>query len=312
LERRFDFEGPRLEGAAIILIAVLIVVGGLVVFSVGRISVGYVAIIVDPVFGSTNVVGNGQNAQYFVKSPWASVYKIYVATDNIHMWTDPTGQGDFPAVESLTKDGLQVNVDITVRWSIDPVFAGDLFRKYPGLDWKERAIIPIIRETIRNLLVNYTAIETIEVRGLIGPVLKEQLGFAFNEESSLQSAIVLDAVNIREIDLPLTFVEAIEKKLAAEQLAIAAEFNKTRQLVLADANAQSAIKEAEGLAQSRLLLANSTRRAIEILEANNPDIDGAEITKLYLYLETLRDIAHSGKGQFIIVPDESQYILPIP
>ena len=311
MERRFDFEGPRIEGIAVIIIALLIIAGGVVFFSIGRITVGYVAVIVDPVFGTTNVVGTGQNAQYFVKAPWASVFKIYIATDSIHMWSDATGQGDFPAVESLTKDGLKVDVDITVRWSIDPIFAGELYRRYPRLDWKDRAIIPIIRETVRNLLVDYTAIETIELRQAIGTVLKQQLREAFNSEPSLQDAITLDAVNIRKIALPTTFVEAIEKKLAAEQLAIAAEFNKTRQLVLADANAESAIKEAEGLAQSRLLLANSTREAISIIASSNPDLDSSEITKLYLYLETLRDIAESGKGQFIIVPDESQYILPI-
>jgi regulator of protease activity HflC (stomatin/prohibitin superfamily) len=121
----------------------------------------------------------------------------------------------------------------------------------------------------------------------------------------------LDAVNVRKISLPATFVEAIEKKLAAEQLAIAAEFNKTRQLVIADANAQSAIKEAEGQAESRLILANSTREAISIISSVNPELNNTEITKLYLYLETLRDIAQTGQGQFIIVPDESQYILPI-
>jgi len=311
MERRFDFEGPRIEGIAVIIIALLIIAGGVVFFSIGRITVGYVAVIVDPVFGTTNVVGTGQNAQYFVKAPWASVFKIYIATDSIHMWSDATGQGDFPAVESLTKDGLKVDVDITVRWSIDPIYAGELYRRYPRLDWKDRAIIPIIRETVRNLLVDYTAIETIELRQAIGTVLKQQLREAFNSEPSLQDAITLDAVNIRKIALPTTFVEAIEKKLAAEQLAIAAEFNKTRQLVLADANAESAIKEAEGLSQSRLLLANSTREAISIIASSNPDLDSSEITKLYLYLETLRDIAESGKGQFIIVPDESQYILPI-
>jgi regulator of protease activity HflC (stomatin/prohibitin superfamily) len=312
LERRFNFEGPRIEGIAVIIIALLIIAGGVLFFSIGRITVGYVAVIVDPVFGSTNVVGTGQNAQYFIKAPWASVFKIYIATDSIHMWSDATGQGDFPAVESLTKDGLKVEVDITVRWSIDPLYAGELYRRYPRLDWKDRAIIPIIRETMRNLLVDYTSIETIELREAIGTILEQQMISAFNNETSLQQAIVLDAVNIRRISLPTTFVEAIEAKLAAEQLSIAAEFNKTRQLVLADANAQSAIIEATGQAQGRIILANSTRDAVTIIASTNPEPDSTDITKLYLYLETLRDIAESGKGQFVVVPDESQYILSIP
>lgn len=312
MSRRFDFEGPRIEGYGVVAIVLIIAVGGILFFSVGRIGVGYVAVIVDPVFGTTSVVGTGSNAQYFIKSPWATVYKIFVATDSVHMWSDAMEVGDFPAVESLTKDGLKVDVDITIRWSITPSEAADLFRKYPGLDWKDRAVIPIIRETIRNLLVDYSAIETIELRASLGVALKTSLEKALEEESSLSNAVVLDAVNIRKITLPDNFVSAIEKKLASEQLAIAAEFNKTHLLVIADANAQSAIKEAQGLAASRLIIANATKQSIMVIAQANPEIDPAELAKLYLYLETLRDIAASGKGQFIIVPGDSPYILTVP
>jgi len=312
VERRFDFEGPKLEGYGVVVIILIIVLGGLVFFSAGSVGVGYVAIVVDPVFGSTTVVGTGGNAQYFIKAPWASVYKIYVATDGVHMWSDATEAGDFPAVESLTKDGLKVDVDVTVRWSIAPSGAADLFRRYPGLDWKDRAIIPIIRETIRNLLVDYTAIQTIEQRASLGVALMTTMEKTLEEEPSLAGAVTLDAVNIRKIALPDNFVNAIEKKLAAEQLSIAAEFNKTRLLVIADANAQSAIIEAQGMAESRLIIANATRQSLMIIAQANPEADLAELTKLYLYLETLKDIAASGKGQFIVVPDTGQYILNIP
>jgi len=312
VERRFNFEGPRIEGLSIAVIVTIIIVGGLVFLSVGNIGVGYVAVVVDPIVGSTSVVGTGSNAQYFLKAPWAGVYKIYVATDSVHMWSDAAESGDFPAVESLTKDGLKVDVDITVRWSVVPGAAADLYRRYPSLDWKDRAIIPIIRETIRNMLVNYTAIQTIELRAALGVALTTSLERALREESSLSSAVALDAVNIRKITLPDNFVNAIEKKLASEQLAIAAEFNKTRLLVIADANAQSAILEAKGMAESRLIIANATRQSLVTIAQADPDLDPAELAKLYMYLETLRDIAASGQAQFIVAPETSQYILNIP
>lgn len=310
MERRFRFEGPRFEGAGVVALVIIVVAGGLLFFGVGRIGVGYVAVVVDPVFGSTNAVGTGNNAQYFIKAPWASVYKIYVATDSVHMWSDITEAGDFPAVESLTKDGLKVDVDVTVRWRIDPRGVADLFRRYPTLDWRHRAIIPIIRETIRNLLVDYTAIQTIEQRANIGMMLRAQLEEAFSQEPSIGDAIILDAVNIRKIALPVNFVDAIEKKLAAEQLSIAAEFNKTRLLVIADARAQSAVKEAEGVAQSRLIVANATKEALLAIAEIDPSIDLNELTRLYLYLETLSGIAETGKSQFIVVPEATQLIIP--
>jgi regulator of protease activity HflC (stomatin/prohibitin superfamily) len=312
VDRRFEYEGPRIEGGSVAVIVLIIMLGGALFLSISNIGVGYVAVVVDPIFGSTSVVGTGSNAQYFLKAPWASVFKIYVATDSVHMWSEAEEEGDFPAVESLTKDGLKVDVDITVRWSIAPGAAADLFRRYPAMDWKDRAIIPIIRETIRNMLVDYTAIQTIELRATLGVALATSLERALQDEASLSNAVALDAVNIRKITLPDNFVNAIEKKLAAEQLSIAAEFNKTRLLVIADANAQSAIIEAQGMAESRLIIANATRLSLDIIAQASPGTDLDELTRLYLYLETLKDIAASGNAQFIVAPDASQYILNIP
>jgi len=206
-----------------------------------------------------------------------------------------------------------VDVDITVRWRVLPSGVVDLYRRFPGLDWKDRAIIPIIRETVRNLIVDYTAIETIETRGVIGTQLVKDLGKVFEAESSLQGAVLIDAVNLRRITLPDKFVNAIESKLAAEQLAIAAEFNKTKILVLANASAVSQRIRAAGIADSKLIIANATKEAIEVITFQLPETDLTQITNLYIYLETLRDIAESGKGTFIIAPgDSEQFIIPVP
>lgn len=313
MERRY-FEGrPRIEGAGAVAVVLIIIVGGILVFSVGRVGVGYVSVIVDPVFGTTSSVGDGANARYFFKPPWASVFKVYVATDSINMWTEQAATGDFPSVEALTKDGLKVDIDITVRWRISPSGAVALFRRFPAIDWKDRAIIPIIRETARNLIVDFTAIETIERRGVIGTMMEQELVEAFGVEPSLEGAVLIDGVDLRRISLPAKFVSAIENKLSAEQLAIAAEFNRTQILVLANASAASEIIKAQGMAKSRIIVANATRESIEVIASLNPDIDQAELTRLYIYLETLRDISESGKGTFIIAPSDSgQFIIPIP
>jgi regulator of protease activity HflC (stomatin/prohibitin superfamily) len=204
-------------------------------------------------------------------------------------------------------------VDITVRWSISPSKALDLFKRYPGMDWRDRAIIPIIRETIRNLIVGFTAIQTIEERGVISALMEKSLAEAFKKEASLSDAVILEAVNLRRIALPDAFVDAIESKLAAEQLAIAAEFNKTRILVIANATALSKIIEAEGIAQSKIIIANATREAIEAIASQQPGLNSTQLTSLYLYLETLRSIAEAGRGLIIVIPGEAdRFLLPIP
>ncbi len=294
-------------------VVLIIIIGGVLFFSIGQVGVGYVSIIVDPVFGTTTSVGDGANARYFFKTPWSSVFRVYVATDSINMWSELLVTGDFPAVEALTKDGLKVDVDITVRWRVSPSEAVALFRRFPGLDWKDRAIIPIIRETARNLIVDFTAIETIEKRGVMATMLEQDLSEAFETEPSLEDAVLIDGVDLRRISLPEKFVYAIESKLSAEQLAIAAEFNKTRILVIANASAASEIIKAEGIARSKIIVANATREAIKAIAALNPDIDEAELTNLYMYLDTLRDISETGKGTFIIAPsDTGEFIVSLP
>lgn len=313
MDRRTFEIRPRIEGFSAVALILIIIVGGTLVFSIGRVGVGYVSIVVDPLFGSTYAVGDGSNARYFFKPPWASVYKVYVATDSVNMWSDAIDVGDFPAVQSLTKDGLRVDVDITVRWRVVAPRVVDLFRRFPALDWRDRAIIPIIREAIRNLIVDFTAIETIEKRGVMGVLLEESLREVIVQEESLSSAIDIEAVNLRRITLPDNFVNAIESKLASEQLSIAAEFNKTRILVLANASAQSNIIVTQGKAKSQLITANATRQALEAITELNPEIDRDELTKLYLYLQTLQQLSESGKATFIVTPgDSNQFIVPIP
>ena len=313
MERRYFERRPRIQGALAIAVVLIIIIGGVLIFSFGRIGVGYVAVVVDPVFRSTTLAGDGANALYFFKPPWASIYRVYVATDSVNMWSEILAKGDFPAVESLTKDGLRVDVDITIRWRVSASGVVDLFRRFPALDWKERAIIPIIRENIRNLVVDFTAIETIERRGVMDTLMEQTLSEAFEKEPSLAGAILLDAVDLRRISLPDTFINAIESKLAAEQLAIAAEFNKTRILVVANATAESQIVQAEGLAKSKIIIANATREAIDAIVAQNPELNSTQLTNLYIYLEALKDIAETGKGSFIIVTGEAgQYIIPVP
>jgi regulator of protease activity HflC (stomatin/prohibitin superfamily) len=164
-----------------------------------------------------------------------------------------------------------------------------------------------------NLIVDFTAIETIEKRGAIGTMLEQDFIDAFSLEPSLEDSVIIDGVDLRRIALPARFVNAIESKLASEQLAIATEFNWTQILVLANASATSEIIRAEGKAMSKIIVANATREAIEAIAALNPEIDDAEMTRLYIYLETLRDISQSGRGIFIIAPSDSgQFIISVP
>lgn len=295
-------EERRSRALQLALVAVALVIGVVIVstFSVGSVSVGEVAVLIDPLTGTKDTAGDGKTARWFLKAPWVNVIRIYTAVDAVHMWTEAGKTGDFPAVPCLTQDGLSVEVDITVRWSILPSEALTLFEAYPMLDWKAKAIIPVIRRGLRDTMTGFTAVECIEKREAVGTAFAALLEEELAKEKSLQQAISLGTVDLRDISLPATFTAAIEAKLASEQLAIAAEFNKTRVLVMANATAWKHIIEAEGLAQSRIIVANGTAESLRII-AEETQMTGAELGRLYLTLEALKDIAEEGKATFFVV-----------
>ena len=134
------------------------------------------------------------------------------------MWTEDGETGDWPAVPSMTKEGLGVLVDVTVRWTLSPSEVPEIYKKFPTLDWEERVVIPIIREAIRDTTVQFTAIETIEQRTAISVLFEATLRNQFSVEPSLANAVVLGTLDLREIALPTTFVAAIEAVASAEQL----------------------------------------------------------------------------------------------
>jgi regulator of protease activity HflC (stomatin/prohibitin superfamily) len=309
--RRIRVPSIRIRGLSVVAIVLVAVIAVALFLSIGRVNVGYVAVIVDPLGGTISSAGDGSSSRYFFKAPWATTTQIYVATESVQMWTDidpATGQaiyGDLPAAPSLTQDGLGVEVDVTVRWTLSPSLIADLYKKYPAGDWEERAIVPIIREAIRDTLVEFTAIRTIEDRQAVAASLEIELREQLRLEPSLVNATILGTIDLREIALPQTFIDSIEAKLAAEQLAIAAEFNATKILVIANANKNATIIEAQGAAEATILAADATFEAIQQIAGES--IDPTQLTFLYLYLKSIESAA-AEEGTMIIVVGPNQTV----
>jgi len=284
------------------IVAVLIIVGiaiSVVSASVGGCEAGHASVIIDPLTG--RISGPVVGPKWFLKAPWQYDKDAYIAVDKVDLWTDPnTGQtGDLPTVSCLTKDGLTADVDISIRWTVNPKELVDLYRNYPTLDWKERTITPTARRIIRDVIVEYTAIETINRRTEVSGSIREALLTVLPSIKSLAGSILIESVDTRRIGLPPTFKEAIEAKLRTEQLMIAAEFNKTRIMVMANATAQRAVIEAEGRAKARIIEANATRESMEII-AEMAGSDSIRLKEAYLTLSLLKEIAATGRNVYII------------
>lgn len=153
-----------------------------------------------------NIIGPGFN----FKSPWNDVY-IYDVTEN---------QIEEP-MDVLDKNGLNINVDVTLRFH--PVYdsIGEIYETFQK-DYVTRLVIPEVRSTVRQVMGRYTAEEIYstrrpEVEGAIKTETEEILGAAGNN-------IVMRALLIRSIKLPEQIRAAIENKLTQEQEALAYQF----------------------------------------------------------------------------------------
>lgn len=273
--------GPSRRVIVLILVPVfflvfMILFGLLMVINVG---VGHAVILVDPVTRSTSEPILGPT--YALKAPWVTVVNIYYATDTFE-----------DIIPSFSSDQLEMQIEILVRWALDPSKLRELYNNYPNLNYKEKAIQSILAETIRLVTKNYTALETIEFRQVVRNQIQATVLQELREESSLAGALMSFEFDLKNIGYPSKYTSAIEDKLVAEQQKIQAEFERARILVLANATAQEVIIKASGEAEAKVIEANATREAIElILQSVGQSGNVTRIAELYLWVQALQRIA---------------------
>jgi len=310
----------RAKGALIaLMIAVIIVAVVLLRFTIAYVPVGYIGVLYDPIAGKVykDVI---RGPVYAFKPPWVSIAYVPVYSEKVDMWTefDKEGnivkQGEWPALKTATKEGLFVYVDLTVRFHVDPNHAAELFEAMPDLDYKGKILYPKIRQIVRDVVGKYSALDIYGPKRMeAGEVIRERLIEAVKNDPRVPNAIVIEDVMIRKIDLEPAFARAVEQKMIAEQLMEAARYNKTRTTILANATAQKRILEAMGEAQSKIILANATTRALEIV-AKAFGGNSTEALKFYYYMETLKKLAETGRAIVLISPTspgQQVYVVPL-
>lgn len=173
--------------------------------------------------------------------------------------------------ESLTfqtVEGLSVNADVGVTYSIEPDKVVTLFQTYrKGIDEITHIYI---RNMIRDALVNESSTLGIEtVYGLGKADLIKKVQADVNAQVA-PLGIKIDKIYwIGNLRLPQNVVNAINAKIQATQMAQQRE----NEVAQAKAEAQKEVATAQGQAQSKLLVAEAEAKAITLLgeaSKNNP------------------------------------------
>lgn len=279
----------------------LLLIGYLLVTSFTYVEQGYACLTIDPLTGGIADPVLGE--RFFFRMPWTRTVFIYYATLSTEMWTDESGKmGEYPAVKVLSKDGLDIEVDVLIRYELDPLSIIALYKSYPDLRFEDKAISSVTREDVRDVISTYTTLEVIELRESISVGIANKILESLKNEPSLQGALKNIQIDLRDVDPPASFKTAVQEKKKAEQAMLQAEHERSRLLIQADASAKETIRKAEGEAQSILIKANATKTALALITS---EID----PNVYYSLQQLEKIAPNVKYLILTMGDNGVPII---
>jgi len=266
----------RLAGISLLIL-------GVFTSCVKQIDTGYVG--VQSLFGKiqSTVLNSGLN----IINPLVDVKDVDVRTQNytmsgIHDEGEKSGDD---AIRVLTRDGLEVTIDLSVLYRVNAGNAPKLIQMV-GVEFKDKIIRPVTRTKIRDNAVYYDAVELYSTkRDEFQTRIFKGIDDEFNKRG-----LILENLLVRNISLPQTVKLTIESKINAEQDAQKMQFvlQKEKQ------EAERKRVEAQGIADyQRIISEGLTEKQLR-----------------YEQIKAYKEIASSTNTKVIIMPDKgSNFIL---
>ncbi|MBI2482747.1 prohibitin family protein [Candidatus Uhrbacteria bacterium] len=144
-------------------------------------------------------------------NPLAKVERMSIRTEEFSM-TQMREGGSGDAITVLTKEGLDVTLDLTVLYRLQEAQASDVFKAF-GPQYRDRIIRPVIRSAIRQVVAEFEAKDIYsEKREEVGQKLRTLIARDLEPRG-----IVLEEVLLRDVELPERLMKSIQEKLASEQ-----------------------------------------------------------------------------------------------
>jgi len=219
---------------------------------------GHKGIIFRP-FGQGLVKDKIYGQGFHIVAPWNKMY-VY----------DVRIQEAFESMEVLSRNGLGIKVDLSFRFSPVQDKIGYLHDDI-GTLYAEKIIKPEIRSATREVIGKYLPEELYSSKR---EAIQVEI-FQRSLEEIAKKNLLLDAILIRQVELPQTLKDAIERKLKEEQSSLEYEFRLDKERK----EAERILIEANGKAKANLVLNASltdkilTDKGIEatIQLANSPN-----------------------------------------
>lgn len=232
---------PKIGVPIIVALIVLIILIGKSAVTIGSGQAG----VLYRTFGGGVVTDNPPLGEGFhIVAPWNKVYVYEVRRQEL-----------FEKMKVLSSNGLDIQLDASAWYKPQYNELGKLHQEI-GENYLERIILPTIRSAARSVVGRYTPEQLYSSkRDAIQAEIYEETKKIVEDQY-----IVLDEVLVRDVTLPPTIKEAIERKLKQEQESLEYEFR----LVTAQKEAERQRIEAQGKADAnRILSASLTDKILQ-------------------------------------------------
>lgn len=221
-----------------------------------------------------------------VINPLVNVVMFDVRTQNYTMSAvhdEGDKEGD-DAIRVLTRDGLEITVDLSVLYSVIPTNAPKILTGI-GEDYEEKIVRPLTRTRIRDNAVFYQAVELYSEKR---DEFQNKI-FASIEKEFLKRGLKLEQLLIRNISLPESVKKSIEGKINAEQESQKMTYVLSRE----KQEAERKRVEAQGIADYQKII--------------NTGLTEQQIK--YEQIKALKELAKSDNAKIIVMGNKSGEVL---
>ena len=169
--------------------------------------------------------------------------------------------------QAYSKDAQTMSISMNVQYKIDDAKVIDIANQYGTIDLLANRIESIATEKAKATLSSYSAMNIIETRSTISPLVEDTIKNAVNEEYCVD----IVAVVLTNIDFSDAFEKTVEDKMIAEQEKLKAEYEKEtaivnaeKELEVAKLGAQAKLEKAKADAEAQIEVARAEAEAVKL------------------------------------------------
>ena len=148
-------------------------------------------------------------------TPWSNVERFSTREEQFPERSDQAEQ-----ISALSSEQMGMQVDVAVRWQIDPMQAPSIFRELGGQNQIQNVVLNAIRNGVRDGMVQYS-INDIAQRNRIAGTMSEEVDSALVTQPRAGGErfriAAVTAFFLRDLQPPPQVVQAINNKIAQEQ-----------------------------------------------------------------------------------------------